>query len=206
MRPHHNRTSIQHWCSSVLWSELSLYLVLWSVKVQRTCQPPRASNSNGSCSCGLVVRSLDTRLLKGQSRLRPDISIVSSWCSWFTYLCNGTSAAGSAYLARKAHQDADDCLLSHSGHGSSKVIESSDPRERLPIRFPSVRFYIGGQFSSSAQLVRQLLTHAQLVWRSECTSWSASSLFLTPRSFARAACRHHDASRRQSDGCIFRPG
>lgn len=73
-------------------------------------------------------------------------------------------------------------VFSHSGHGSSTVIECSDPRERLPIRFPSVRFGIGGQFSSSAQLVRRLLTHGQLVWRSECTSWSASSLFLTPRS------------------------
>lgn len=177
--------------------------MLWSVKVQRTCQRPRASNSNGSCSYGLAVRSLDARLLKGQSRLSPEISVLPHGAP---ISCNGTPAVGSAYLATKAHQDLDDCLLSHSGHGSSTVIECSDPRERLPIRFPSVKFCIGGQFSSSAQLVRQLLTYAQLVWRSECTSWPASSLFWTPRSFARAACRHHDASRRQSDGCIFRPG
>lgn len=203
MRPHHNRTSIQHWCSSVLWSELSLYLVLWSVKVQRTCQPPRASNSNGSCSYGLADPLGSLRANHGSALIFPSFQAGAHGAP---ISCNGTPAAGSAYLARKAQQDSDDCLLSHSGHGSSTVIECSDPRERLLIRFPSVRFCIGGQFSSSAQLVRQLLTYAQLVWRSECTSWSASSLFLTPRSFACAACRHHDASRRQSDGCIFRPG
>lgn len=196
MRPHHNRTSIQHWCSSVLWSELSLYLMLW----RRTCQPPRAQLRPPG-SAAWTLGSL--RANHGSALIFPSFQAGAHGAP---ISCNGTPAAGSAYLARKAQQDSDDYLLSHSGHGSSTVIECSDPRERLPMRFPSVRFCIGGQFSSSAQLVRQLLTYAQLVWRSECTSWSASSLFLTPRSFARAACRHHDASRRQSDGCIFRPG
>src|SRR5438270_3080709 len=121
MRPHHNRTSIQHWCSSLAWSDLSLYLVLWSVKVRRTCQLPRASKSNESCSYGLADPQLGHSAPEGSHGSALIFPSFQAGAHGAPISCNCTPAAGSTYLARKEHQDADDGLLSHSGHRSSTV-------------------------------------------------------------------------------------